>query len=207
MTTAIVRYVLVGLFWATAAAAANQEPPFAKTCTWPTAPRHAHTHTIGGAAGFIQGLGFTYRYWSEINGLQLTLLPTGSIREDSRSLLLSVAPTWLHALWESPLYDFFHQPSRNLVYSYVGLHYFIDYQKDDEEDASWSRNGLDQHWFLGGGLGLQTNLSAIQFSLGVGFATSLHDSRNWEKDITPAHSTEWVVQPTIDATLGYTFGW
>ena len=199
---------------ANSAAVSTAQPRLDKVCEWESAPHFRNTHTVGGVAGVTQGLGITYRRWFTQNGFQVSLLPMISVEENYQSLFLSVAGSYLHALWESPLYDFFYQPSRNLVYSYVGLHYVMDRLKDENSDG-WGNyaNDLTQSATLGGGLGLQTNMGAVQLSLGIGYALSLHDTRNWE---TPSEWEDWgyledqtsfALHPTLDATLGYTFGW
>lgn len=196
------------------AAPAAPVPPLAKSCTWENAPHFRNTHTVGGVAGVTQGLGITYRRWFTQNGFQVSLLPMISVEENYQNLFLSTAASYLHALWESPLYDFFQQPSRNLVYSYAGVHYVLERLKDENSDG-WGNyaNDLTQDVMLGGGIGLQSNMGAVQLSLGIGYALSLHDTRNWESQQPwedwgyQEDKTSFALHPTIDATLGYTFGW
>lgn len=183
-----------------------------------TVPTHHGTITVGATAGVTQGLGISMRHWFETNGYQLTLLPMIQLEENNQSIFVSASASWLHALWESPTYDFFSKASRNLVYSYTGLHYVVEKIKTEESSENTYRldpayfysdaeNRLQQDIFLGAGVGVQMNLSAIQLSLGVGYALSLHINRDWSPYQWTENYTYIVLHPTIDAKIGYTFGW
>ena len=192
-----------------------QTPPLPVNCEWADAPRYAHTHTVGAAAGVTSGLGFSYRYWGEKNGMQLTLLPMVSRKDENEYVLVSAGASYLRALWNSPLYDFFHQPSRNLVYAYGGLHYFYESTRDSYTSFPDGKEYVDKtrghDVFAGGGLGLQMNLSAVQLSLGIGYAASLHKHRseygNEQNYIEDQNSLDMAIHPAAEASLGYTFGW
>ena len=195
--------------------ASAKTPPLPVNCEWADAPQYKHTHTVGAAAGVTSGLGFSYRYWGEKNGFQLTLLPMISRNDDSEHTLVSAGASYLRALWSSPLYDFFHQPSRNLVYAYGGLHYFYESTKDSYaaySTAQYYREELRSHdIYAGGGLGLQMNLSAVQLSLGIGYAASMHKYRSHYGDaqdyMEDQNNLDLAIHPAAEASLGYTFGW
>lgn len=173
-------------------------------CTNLQVPSANNTKTVGGGAGFVQGMGISYRQWFEKHGFQINALPIISIRGESQDLYLSLGATYLRALWESPAYKFLFWPSRNLVYSYTGIHY-IGSSIKDFEDPYWQQNYMTQHIYAGSGLGLQMNIRAIQISLGLGFAGSVEKHQDWEENEFPA--LRWRIHPTVDAQIGYTFGW
>lgn len=196
------------------ALASATTPPLPVRCEWADAPQYKHTHTVGAAAGVTSGLGFSYRYWGEKNGLQFTLLPMVSRKDDNEYALISAGVSYLRALWSSPLYDLFHQPSRNLVYAYGGLHYFYESRKDTysyDIDAPYIDEQRSHDLFGGGGLGLQMNLSAVQLSLGIGYAASLHKHRTHygsaQDYVEDQNSLDLAIHPAAEASLGYTFGW
>lgn len=195
-----------------AQAVQSAEVKLKKTFEWETAPRYTNTKTIGGVAGLTQGLGITYRRWYTEHGYQIGFIPVIAIEEKHQNIFSSLGLSYLHAIWDSPLYDFFGQASRNLIYSYTGVHYVVE---RGYEEYTWGQDNdvtiyddLRQDIFVGTGIGLQMNINAVQLSVGLGYAVSLHDTRDWgNSGYYPRASTAWAIHPTIDATLGYTFGW
>jgi hypothetical protein len=176
---------------------------------------YKNTHSVGASAGFVSGLGLSYRRWYEQSGFQLTLLPIANIQKESEYALVSLAVNYLSAIWESDPFTFWGLPSRNLVYGYGGLHYFME--RDKEPDfynhygfepmhQSYYINSLEQNLLLGGGVGCQLNISGLQLSLGLGYAANMQDDRHWDDYISPAKSQSLLLHPTIDLELAYTFG-
>jgi hypothetical protein len=186
-------------------------PPVYKTCEWSDAPHYKNTYTAGGSAGFVNGVGLLYRQWFENHGFQVVLLPFVNIQGKNQSIFLDIGGTYLHPLWESRMEDFVYLPTRSLAYYYVGLQYLLDKTKEVPSGVS---TGTDQEYHLmtaGGGFGWQLNINAIQLSLGIGYAVVVnrYDDDFWSPSgtVPGPFRTTYRIQPTIDGTLGYTFGW
>jgi hypothetical protein len=199
--------LLVSALGVSLSQAQSKTPPVYRTYEAADAPHYKNSTTAGGSAGFVNGIGLMYRHWFEQNGFQASLLPIIQIDGENRTLFVDFGATYLHALWESKMADWLYQPTRSLVYSYAGLHYNLD----SEKNLEWGSDYMDHNVFAGGGLGFQLNINSIQFSLGLGFAGHLGQYSDYINNSpgtneSPDRSTRGI-QPTIDATLGYTFGW
>lgn len=186
-----------------------KEPKLAKTCIWPDAPHHNNTMTWGVGAGVTQGLGIHFRKWFDHHGFNLSLFPSVDLSEEQKDVELDFGANYMFALWESNMYEFAGYASRNLVYAYGGGHVYYQYFRG-EEHMDWSQMHYEEKTiFLGGGLGLQMNLGAIQFSGGLGFAAYRRDYNDYDPwlDSYSENELSYVISPSLDVSMGYTFGW
>lgn len=180
-----------------------KEPRLAKTCIWPDAPHHNNTMTWGVGAGVTQGLGIHFRKWFDSHGFNLSLFPSVSMNEEEKDVEFDFGANYMYTLWESQMYEFARHASRNLVYAYGGGHFYYQYYRGDEY-MDWSQiHSEEKTIFVGGGLGLQMNFGAIQCSGGLGFAAFRRDYKDYEAE----QEISYVISPSVDVSVGYTFGW
>lgn len=187
-------------------------PQLDKVCDWPDAPHFENTTTWGIAAGVTQGVGIHLRKWFTHHGFNVSLLPFIDISDDQKDVNLDLGLNYMYALWEGHMYEFLRWPSRNMVYSYVGGHFNYVYFKST--DRFYKDHFEERNLFLGGGLGLQMNVSAVQFHAGLGLSASRQDAKVYNLSIDDAYRSysredelRYALMPSFEIGVGYTFGW
>jgi len=175
----------------------------------PEGPHYQNTNTVVFATGFVSGVGFKWRHWFETHGFQLTLLPYIDMQKNDNSLFVDVGTNYLHALWPSRTYLLWGYPSRNLVYSYTGFHALLTREKQTME-GYYEEN--DYYVAFGSGVGVQMNVGSVQINMGLGFMGNIddiyrRDSSAFSYDYEYiTNRTDYALHPSIDCSLGYTFG-
>lgn len=189
-------------------------PNLNKVCDWPDAPHYKGTTTWGMGGGMVQGMGIQVRKWFDTNGFQLSLMPIVRISDEEKDVDVDAGASYLHALWEGTMYEFLWWPARNMVYSYAGGRINYRYYKGEfygYDMMYYSSHYEERTYVLGGGLGLQMNIRAVQIHLGLGALGSLEDNRDYDNSYNMGSYNEkelvYSLTPSIEMGLGYTFGW
>jgi hypothetical protein len=135
-------------------------------------------HYLGGHAGSVSGLGFSYRYWPKKLGFQLTAIP---IFQTEKRNFISAGISALYLLKEGRNID---------LYSYLGFHYInrksIDFYTDTYGNVVKQTN-TQQITNTGIGLGFRFNLlQVLDLSLqgGYGFYKTNNSLYNFNLNYT-----------------------
>lgn len=97
-------------------------------------PEPTRVHEFGIHAGFVTGVGLSYRYWPQKLGFQLTALP---VKTDEETFI-SVGVTGLYSFYESRRVRFFGYFGNHLLYmrdreySYGYTYDYYEYNKRTE---------------------------------------------------------------------------
>jgi hypothetical protein len=113
------------------------------------APRMKHYFGLG--AGFVSGIGLSYKYWPGKFGVQINLLPVWT----TKYALFSIGLTGLYSL---------HETDWSKLFLYAGEHYLND------DGAHQSRTG--------GGFGAELDFFNFAINAMVGFQVVLGDYPN-----------------------------
>lgn len=99
-------------------------------------PEPTRVHEFGIHAGFVSGVGLSYRYWPQKLGVQITALP---VKTDEVTFI-SVGVTGLYSFYESRRVRFFgyfgnhllYKRDRDYTYSYGYQYEYYEYKKKTE---------------------------------------------------------------------------
>lgn len=172
---------------------------------------------IGLNAGYISGLGPSYRHWFDHQGVQISLLPLYFKDKDYSGGMLDLSMNHLVAITESTQRTFWDYRTRSLSYFYWGAHYMLTKDQGSRED--WYYNSytneyshsndfydeLKQNIWAGGGFGVQTIVGDMAFSIGVGYMGYF----SYDMDLINnkrLEDPERVLAPTIDINISYVLG-
>lgn len=183
-------------------------PNLAKVCDWPDAPHYKNTTTWGLGAGVSQGWGVHLRKWYNHHGFNISLSPWINVNDDEKDINIDIGSNYMYALWEGHMYELGAAPSRNMVFAYFGGH--INYVRQKHEDYWFDKNDESKTGIIGGGIGLQMNLGSIQFTGGLGLASGIAHNQYFgqaAQSINNDAGYSYMVIPSFDVSIGYTFGW
>jgi hypothetical protein len=135
-------------------------------------------HYLGGHAGSISGLGFSYRYWPKKLGFQLTTIP---IFQTNKRNFISAGVSALYLLKEGKNID---------LYSYVGFHFinrkYVDFYPDIYGNLI-EQISTQQITNTGIGLGFRINLlKVLDLSLQGGYG--FYKTNNSQYNFNPNYS-------------------
>jgi len=172
---------------------------------------------IGLNAGFISGLGPSYRHWFDHQGVQVSLLPLYFKDKDYSGGMLDLSINHMLAISESSQRTFWDYRTRSLSYFYWGAHYMLTKDQGTREDWYYNSNTndygytnefydeLQQSLWAGGGFGVQTIVGDLAFSIGVGYMGYFDIYRDLVND-KRLEEPEKVFAPTIDINISYVLG-
>ncbi len=150
------------------------------------------SHSIGAAAGFVSGVGISYRHWFENTyGYQVTLAPYYN-RESStggqslQSAFLSLGLNALKVYRVAEVVNF---------YGYAGVHYLLDYNEHlsfaDPGSSSDKSSTTEHRAIVGLGPGIDIHFWRLSVDLGIGVAARIEGTGNFG------------IQPTGEIALYY----
>jgi len=126
-------------------------------------PVEIKNNEFGFHAGFVTGLGLSYRHWIYDAGIQLTVLPI----KTQEFTFVSAGFSFLYSL---------HRSKYIMVYGYLGNHYY--YNTHDEESYNPNTGFYEQHnvsdsgYNIGFGPGFAFG-KVVRFNIQVGYG--FHD--------------------------------
>jgi hypothetical protein len=139
----------------------------------------SHPYYIGAAAGFTNGIGFSYIYWPKSYGIQVTALPTYIDGDFNYSAGLTLLKE-LSASKRTRLYLFFGNQITNMSHGSSGFNYNI-----------------------GIGPGIEQGNDFFKFHLRIGYALYLN---HYKSDYNESTNNDFSLLPTLELGWFYNFG-
>lgn len=124
-------------------------------------------YNIGMGAGFVTGVGISYRQWGGKYGFQINCAPFYNEDEFAKKIWLSLGVTGLRMIREAKFVNLF---------GYVGVHYFYDYYRSKRnmfsDDSSSvipiGNNSVYKTVFIGGGPGIDIHFWKLSLNIMFG---------------------------------------